>query len=49
MIWLHSHTNARCQIIYILAFNVCGSVHMGNICFIRIQLDVKYSFFLKSF
>jgi hypothetical protein len=29
-------------------FNVCGSVHLGNICFILIHLDVQYSFFLKS-
>jgi hypothetical protein len=30
-------------------FDVCGSVHLGKICFIRIQLDVQYSFFLQSF
>jgi hypothetical protein len=29
-------------------FNVCGSVHLGNVCFIQIQLDELYSFFLKS-
>jgi hypothetical protein len=33
----------------IIFLNVCGSVHLGNICFIQIQLDVQYSFFLKSF
>jgi hypothetical protein len=35
--------------LYPTEFNVCGSVHLGNICFIPIQLDVQYSFFLKSF
>jgi hypothetical protein len=29
-------------------FNVCGSVRLGNICFIQIQLDVKYSFSKKG-
>jgi hypothetical protein len=29
-------------------FNVCGSVHLGNICFILVQLNVQYSMFLKS-
>jgi hypothetical protein len=28
--------------------NVCGSVHLGNICFILIQLNGQYSMFLKS-
>jgi hypothetical protein len=34
---------------YAFNFDVCGSVHLGNICFIQIQLDVQYSFFLQSF
>jgi hypothetical protein len=33
----------------LIKFDVCGSVRLGNICFIRIQLDVQYYFFLKSF
>jgi hypothetical protein len=32
---------------YICLFDVCGSVHLGNICFIQIQLNVQYSFFAK--
>jgi hypothetical protein len=31
----------------IYRFNVCGSVHLGNISFIQIQLDVQYSFVEK--
>jgi hypothetical protein len=29
-------------------FDVCGSVQLGNICFIQVQLDVLYSLFLDN-
>jgi hypothetical protein len=45
---MSSKTFSKCVLNYrILIFNVCGSVHIGNICFIQIQLDVQYSFFLE--
>jgi hypothetical protein len=28
---------------------ICCSVHLGNICFIQIQLEVQYYLFFKSF
>jgi hypothetical protein len=45
---LHAHSFIRHGRYVILKFNVCGSVHLGNIRCIRIQLDVQYYFFLKS-
>jgi hypothetical protein len=42
--------NRRCVNNKIITFDVCGSVHLGNVCLIQVQLDIHYIlyFFLDN-